>query len=94
MSDAPCCGRDSWTTYKVLFVQGFCSSQYKIPFAVFGVLSIISGFFSMAYRVRHAQQFRSEIQTALLRRKSSLARFAGVGEAPDEEELSFAQNLS
>jgi hypothetical protein len=48
----------------------------------------------MAYRVRHARQFRSEIQAALLRRQSSLARFAGVGEALDEEELSFAQNLA
>ena len=39
--------------------------QYKIPFAVFGILAIISSLFSMAFRVHHILQLRKEVQAAL-----------------------------
>ena len=39
--------------------------QYRIPFAVFGILAIISSLFSMAFRVHHILQLRKEVQAAL-----------------------------
>jgi hypothetical protein len=54
---------DLLTTYRVVFEDIVRSAQYRVPFAVFGCLSIMVGLVSIAHHVRRASALRSQIRS-------------------------------
>jgi hypothetical protein len=54
---------DLLTTYRVVFEGIVQSPQYRVPYAVFGCLSITVGLVSIVYHVRRAAALRSQIKS-------------------------------
>jgi hypothetical protein len=54
---------DLLTTYRVVFEAIVRSPQYRVPYAVFGCLSIMAALISLAYHVHRARELRAQIKT-------------------------------
>jgi hypothetical protein len=54
---------DLLTTYRVVFEDIVRSAQYRVPYAVFGFLSITVGLVSIVYHVRRAAALRLQIRS-------------------------------
>ena len=51
------------TTYRVVFEGIVISPQYRVPYAVFGCLSIMAALISLAHHVHRARELRAQIKT-------------------------------
>jgi hypothetical protein len=54
---------DLLTTYRVVFEDIVGSPQYRVPYAVFGCLSIMVALGSLAHHVHRARELRAQIKT-------------------------------
>ena len=54
---------DLLTTYRVVFEDLVRSPQYRVPYAVFGCLSIMVALVSLAHHVHRARELRAQIKT-------------------------------
>jgi hypothetical protein len=54
---------DLLTTYRVVFEDIVRSAQYRVPYAVFGCLSVTVGLVSIVHHVRRAFELRSQIRS-------------------------------
>jgi hypothetical protein len=54
---------DLYTTYRVVFEGLVKSRLYRVPYAVFGCLSIVAGLLSIYFHVRRACELRLHIKT-------------------------------
>jgi hypothetical protein len=54
---------DLFTTYRVVFEGIVVSTNYRVPFAVFGCLCIVTGMVSITHHIRRACKLRSQLKT-------------------------------
>jgi hypothetical protein len=54
---------DLLTTYRVVFEGIVISPQYRVPYAVFGCLSVMAALVSLAHHVHRARELRAQIKT-------------------------------
>jgi hypothetical protein len=54
---------DLFTTYRVVFEGIVMSTNYRVPFAVFGCLCIVTGMVSITHHIRRACKLRSQLKT-------------------------------
>ncbi len=56
---------DVLTTYRVVFLNIVRSPQYRVPYAVFGCLSIVVALISLAHHVHRVRELRARIKTRI-----------------------------